>query len=51
MKYSEKLLKRFQKQYTNSFGEHITLKVADAELNNLARLVETLFPVPTQVSN
>ena len=46
MKYSEKLLNRFQNTHTNKFGEHITIEVADVELNKLARLVEVLFPTP-----
>lgn len=50
MTYSEKLLHRFQKAYAERFGEHITLEVADAELNKLARLVETLLPEPEKVN-
>ena len=46
MRYSEKLLNRFQETCTNKFGEHITTEVADVELNKLARLVEMLFPTP-----
>lgn len=46
MKYSEKLLHRFQKTYAERFGEHITLEVADAELNKLARFVEAVYPDP-----
>ena len=46
MKYSDKLLRRFQQAYIERFDEHITSEVADAELNKLARLVETLLPAP-----
>lgn len=49
MKYSDKLLKRFQALYADKFGEHITLEVADAELGQLARMVEHFLPEPETV--
>lgn len=44
MKYSKKLLVTFQEQYKKSFDQDITLQVAEAELNKLARLVEIMLP-------
>lgn len=44
MQYSKKLLVAFQNQYKSTFGESIDLQVAEAELNKLARLVETITP-------
>lgn len=48
MQYSKKLLVAFQNQYKRTFGEEIDLQAAEAELNKLARLVETIIPEVNQ---
>lgn len=40
----------FQNQYKNTFGEDVDLQVAEAELNKLARLVETMTPKAYQTN-
>jgi hypothetical protein len=39
MRLSADLISRFQRKYLESFGEHITPDVAEAELLDLAALV------------
>lgn len=51
MQYSKELLVAFQNQYKRTFGENIDLQVAEAELNKLARLVETITLRVDQESN
>lgn len=51
MQYSKELLAAFQNQYKSTFGENIDLQVAEAELNKLARLVETITPGVDQENN
>ncbi len=51
MRYSKELLVAFQNQYKSTFDENIDLQVAEAELNKLARLVETITPGVSQENN
>ena len=51
IKYSSKLLDRFQQTYLKKFGEKISQEKASVELNSLARLVETLFSVRAKSIN
>lgn len=44
MRYSKKLIQKFQKEYKKKFNQGIKSEVADVELHRLARLVEIVVP-------
>lgn len=44
MRYSKKLIQKFQKEYKKKFNQSIKPEVANVELHRLARLVEIVVP-------
>lgn len=44
MRYSKKLIQKFQKEYRKKFNQNIKPEAADVELHRLARLVEIVAP-------